>query len=332
MEKIIEITAHLNEEKDTLDQRIAILNMPTANFCRKRGEMVEIGGRLEQACLGCVTQELKSLSRISIEEIKRIIDYFAKNYGTKFITVNGRGDPFEPRLRAETLEKVRYAAERWRIKAYVFTAGNELDLETCRTLVRYDANVMISLFGNRFIDADFFAGKKYAHSVRLLQDQAEITKRLRMLIQAYKESPNQPKEETTRIGMNYVVTESDLIDSGAKVKALKEAANRERIFFICNTHFKQDSNLEIQKRLERIAREYSDFHLRHSTAVGDQCQMGAGSSATIDYDGTLLRCPYLDNSQGQGKIKELSEEQRRKVLSGYMADRAFPCVMRKHQK
>jgi len=123
------------------------------------------------------------------------------------------------------------------------------------------------------------------------------------------------------------------LNDGRNIRELKEAANQNRIFFVCNTPFLKNENLGIQRELSEKAQFYTDFNLRHSTAVDGQCQMGAGSSATLDYDGMLLRCPYMDNqTQGDGKFLELSERDRRGVIRRYMADRAFPCVMRKHQK
>ena len=196
------------------------------------------------------------------------------------------------------MEKIRYAHEQHGIQAYVFTAGNNLDEITCQTLVNSEANIMISLFGNWFIDADFFSGKEYPTAPKPLQNQAEIAGNLRRLIRTYREHQNQPEEETTRIGMNYVVSWRDLSDGGAKVRALKQEANDNGIFFVVNTNFQKHPDDETQRLFEQFAHEYSDFHLRHSTAVNGQCQMGAGSSATIDFDGMLLRCPYMDTKEG----------------------------------
>ena len=60
--------------------------------------------------------------------------------------------------------------------------------------------------------------------------------------------------------------------------------------------------------------------------------MGAASSATVYFDGTFLRCPYMDSSEGDGRFSNLAGERIREVVNVYMADRYFPCVMRKHQK
>ena len=333
-EKKLEITKKLEEFAldGTLDSIIAILNLPSPNYCEKRAEKVYVNRRLQQACLGCVTQGIKSRGNLGIKEIKRIIDFFAEQHGTRFITINGRGDPFNPKLKGDNLEKIRYARQQHNIQPYVFTAGNNLDERTCQFLAANETNVMISLFGNSFIDADFFKRKEYPNAPKPLQNQAEIAKNLRGLIQVYREHPNQPKEGTTRIGMNYVVSERDLEEGGAKLMALKQAANENGIFFVCNTNFQKHHSTSIQELFEKIAYEYSDFHLRHSNSVDGRCQMGAGSSATIDYDGMLLRCPYMGSEQGNGRFQYLTAEEIRKVLKKYMEDRSYPCVMRKHQK
>lgn len=334
VEKKLEITRKLEKlaEEGTLDSRIAILNLPSANYCEKRAERIVVDGRLQQSCFGCVTQAIKSGDCLGIDDVKKIIDYFAEQHGTRIITINGRGDPLHPRLSEDNLEKIRYARNRHGIQVYVFTAGNNLDERTCQFLADAETNVMISLFGNRFIDADFFAGKEYPTAPKPLQNQAEIAENLRRLIRTYRGHPNQPEEGTTRIGMNYVVSERDLADDGAKVRALKQAANEYGIFFICNTNFQKHPNAQIQQQMEQLAHRHSNFNLRHSTTVNDRCQMGAGSSATVDYDGMLLRCPYMDGKEGDGKFQELSSEGLKVVLEKYAGDRSYPCVMRKHQK
>jgi len=207
-EKKLEITKRLEElaEEGVLDRTITILNLPAANYCEKRAEIVEqLDGTLKQACEGCVTQGIISKDRLTLEQIKNIIDFFAENYETRFITINGRGDPFEPRLKEETLEKIRYAHTK-RIQAYVFTAGNNLDEATCKFLAKHRVNVMISLYGNQFIDADFFSGKEYPSANKPLQSQADIAANLRRLISAYLSTEGQIKDRadkidiTTRIG------------------------------------------------------------------------------------------------------------------------------------
>ncbi len=334
VEKKLEIIKILEDlaREGTLDSGITILNLPSANYCEKRAEMIYISDQLQQSCSRCVTQSIRSGEYLGIEDIKKIIDFFAEQYKTRFITINGRGDPFHLKLREDNLEKIRYAYERYGIRAYVFTAGNNLDQITCQTLAENEANVMISLFGNQFIDADFFAGKNYPTVSKPLQNQAEIAGNLRRLIRTYRKHHPRSEEGTTRTGMNYVVSEGDLADDGAKVKALKQAANNNRIFFVVNTNFQRHPDDQTQKLLEQFAYEYSDFNLKHSTAVNGQCQMGAGSSVTIDFDGMLLRCPYLDNKEGDGKFQDLPPEKIKEVLDGYMGERSYSCVMRKHQR
>lgn len=333
MEWKLEITKKLEDmAKDgILDSRIAILNMPAANYCEKRSETVYVDGRLRQSCLGCVTQGIGSLGRLSLGRIKEIIDYFVEEYGTRFITINGRGDPFHPALKEETLEKIDYAARRHDVQAYVFTAGDNLDEKTCGLLAASGTNVLISLFGNAFIDAGFFAGKDYPSSSRPIQDRARIAGNLRRLIRVYRDANDKSEDWTTRLGMNYVVSERDLADK-TRLVDLKRAANDNRLFFVCNTNFKPHPDADTQRLLEQMAEGYSDFHFRHSTPVNGQCQMGAGSSATIDYDGMLLRCPYMDNSDGDGRFQDLSVDELKTVLERYMLDRSYPCVMRKHQR
>ncbi|MBW3023062.1 hypothetical protein KY308_03080, partial [Candidatus Woesearchaeota archaeon] len=285
------------------DDFVVILNLPDANLCSKRTEKV-MGpdGTLEQACKGCITQDFKFRNeRLPLGNIKEIIDYFSKNYGTQIITINGRGDPFDNRLKSTTLEKIRYAAGKG-IVSYIFTAGNNLDDKIIDILVNSDANVMISLFGNKFIDADFFAGKEYAHSKAPMQDQAQISCNLRKLISAYGRFGKLAKNgrKITNVGMNYVVSHTDLYDRGAKVKALKKAANDAGLFFICNNHFEKHPDASMQLRVEALASELTDRS--DSTMVDGRCQMGAGSSVTVDYNGELYRCPYL-NGGGQGKFQ-----------------------------
>ncbi|HLD98291.1 MAG TPA: hypothetical protein VI815_03115 [Candidatus Nanoarchaeia archaeon] len=334
VERKLEITHKLESlaEEGILDNIVAILNLPSANYCEKRAERVVVGKELQQSCFGCITQGIKPEKYLDIMQIKEVIDFFAINYGTRFISINGRGDPFNPRLKADNLEKITYAKQKYGIQAYVFTAGGNLDKETCDLLAVNETNMMISLFGNRFIDVNFFSGKEYQTSPKPLQNQAKIVENLRRLIESYKQNSNQPEEGTTRVGMNYVVTEEDLADNGTKISTLKKSANDHSIFFVVNTRFQKHPNKDTQKAFEQFANEYSDFHLRHSTAVNGQCQMGAGSSATIDVDGTLLRCPYMEIKEGDGKFQDLSQQGLHEVIGKYQKDRLYPCVMRKHQK
>jgi len=80
-----------------------------------------------------------------------------------------------------------------------------------------------------------------------------------------------------------------------------------------------------------LAMKYSDFGLRHSTAVDGQCQMGAGSSATVDYNGEMYRCPYK-KGKGGGRFTRLSENQIKEILDRYMQDRGYACVLRRTLK
>ncbi|OIO25277.1 hypothetical protein AUJ14_04640 [Candidatus Micrarchaeota archaeon CG1_02_55_22] len=264
---------------------------------------------------------------MSQDEIMEAIDWFAKNYDTRIITVNGRGNPFHPLLKEETLLKIHHAGKLG-MKAYVFTASDNLDEELCKELADTGTNVMISLYGNKFIDAGFFSGKEYAPApAKGLQDEAAIANRLRLLTKAYKESSNQPPEGTTRLAMNYVVGESDLRDE-SKLRDLSTAASENNVFFVCNTPFVRNKSLEIQNALEELAAQYTHFHLSHSTAVDGQCQMGAGASATVDYNGALYRCPYFAGG-GDGNFLELSDAQRRTIVGKYLNDRNYACVMRR---
>lgn len=308
--KKLEITKKLGELalKDTLNQSLAILNLPAIRYC-------------ERNCHNCVTSGISADpdARMSQEQIKTLIDYFTENFGTKIITINGRGDPFHPLIKDETLFKVVYGASK-NLVSYVFTAGDNLDEHTCRTLASQGTNVMISLFGNRFIDEDFFAGKEYSGMRDL------IAKNLRRLISVYQESDNQIPEGVTRLGMNYVITNKDLENNGERALRLRDAVNEHGLFFVCNVDFNDDN-----PELESLAKEISNFNLDHSTFVNGTCQMGAGSSATVDYDGAMLRCPYLDNSVNDGNFFQMSEQGLRKVLNDYMRDRTYSCVLRKRE-
>ncbi len=325
MQHKLEITKKLEDLEDSLyeDGFVAILNMPTANKCEKRAEIVVVNGEPRQACRNCVTQGIKSGRRLSLHESAVIVDYFADNFRTLFLTVNGRGDPFHPELKAETLGKIGHARKRG-MQSYVFTAGNNLDDTTCETLADNEVNVMISLYGNRFIGHEFFEGTVYPKSTGRLQNQAEIAENLRRLMKAYKNS-KQPEHGTTRLGMNYVVLEEDLCTE--RISALRQAANANGIFFICNTPFEQHPDPYVQDQIRKLTREYSDFHISHSTGVNGQCQMGAGSSVTVDYDGTFYRCPYM-SGRGDGNFLMLSEPERRAIVKGYLTDRGWVCVMR----
>ena len=351
LEHKLEITKRLEDlarEGMLSDHRkVAILNLPDANYCEKRAERVYDAQEdaLVQSCRGCVHNGLKSPERMAPEEIDAVIDTFAHQYGTRFVTINGRGDPFHPSLREATLHKIRYGTEHG-MAAYIFTAGDNLDEATCQTLASHGANIMISLYGNRFLDAGFFEGKRYrtANEVKedlcrqevsdavlgnaKIQDEQHIAENLRRLIYTYQQSEHQPEPGTTRIGMNYVVTESDLGDQGAKVRALKNAANEHGVYFVCNVPFERERyDPVIWMRLKTMAEQYSDFGKSHSTTVDGQCQMGAGSGVTVDFNGALLRCPYMPTSEGKGKFLDLTPAERDQRIAEFREE-TRACVMR----
>ncbi len=344
----LEITKDLENLGDKLEspELVAILNLPDANLCDKRKEFVLREGRLEQACKGCVTQKIKVGEMITHEQIKEAIDYFGNNHNTRWITINGRGDPFHPKLRERTLEKIKYAASKG-IRAYVFTAGNNLDDEVCQTLAESGANIMISLYGNDFIDKNFFEGKEYTSPINriksllasntpekairfgekgLLQNEANIAENLRRLINAIQ--TNYTSEETTRISMNYVVTPKDIIDNGRKMSELKIAANKNKVGFFCNLEFEASDKYkpETLQQLRQLKEKYSGSE--HSTSVNGQCQMGAGSSTTVDYNGDMYRCPYM-NGGGDGNFFAINKEKREQIIKDHVGNRNYSCGMRR---
>lgn len=219
--------------------------------------------------------------------------------------------------------------------SFIFTAGNNLDgnieEKTCKILVESGANVIWSLFGNGFIDSDFFDGREYPSAQPPIQDQRKIAENMRRLISAYNDFDDQPEEGTTRIGISYVISKKDLDEDCAKIKRLKQACNENGIFFNCNTNFHSHPNPDIQRRLEEASVKYTDFGLKNTTTVNGYCQMGAGSSATVDHDGTLLRCPYMDRSQGEGNILVHDRPFITDILRKFMTERTLPCVIREHE-
>jgi sulfatase maturation enzyme AslB (radical SAM superfamily) len=302
----LEITDQLENMQSVLNSSVAILNLPDMNCCEKN-------------CKGCVVNDVKydEKKRMSLEEIKEIISYFSMMYGTRIITINGRGDPFHPKVKEYTQEKIRTAFGSG-MMSYVFTAGDNLDEEMCEFLAKRDVNVMISLFGNKFIDADFFNGKDYG--------EKEIVDNLRMLIKSMK---GRSKKGFTNVGMNYVVSEEDLKNK-KKVRQLKKAANKNGIFFVCNLDFFPPKDEKLLLKLKKFAKNNSDHDLPHSTFVDNRCQMGAGSSVTVDYDGTFFRCPYL-TGEGDGNYFKMDSEERKKMVEKYIADREYSCVFRKFE-
>lgn len=332
--KKLEITKKLEDLRDRLfdEKFVAVLNLPGPNYCEKRAELSARDGVVQQSCKGCVTQGLGVTGVMPDNQIRQAIDYFAENYDTQFVTVNGRGDPLHPNVRGQTFLKLQYGRAKG-MQGYIFSAGNNLDYYVCKLLADNEVNIMLSLFGNRFIDADFFSGKEYPSAEGRMQDQATIAENIRNLLGTYKEYEKrglwqtQPEAGTTRIGMNYPVQESDLKDR-RKLSELKQAANENGVFFVCNTEFVPHADSEIQRQLRELAYGFTDFHISHSTGVDGQCQMGAGSSATVDYNGTLYRCPYM-SGPGEGNFFSADDNQRRKILTGYLKDREYACVMRK---
>ncbi|MBU0526970.1 hypothetical protein KKE92_00680 [Candidatus Micrarchaeota archaeon] len=295
-----------------LEDSVAILNLPAIFRCQKE-------------CTSCVMQgrpriDREKEGRLPLWMMLKAISRFRESFGTKFVTINGRGDPLHPSLVDETLEKIAFSNSRG-IGSYIFTAGENLDDEVCRMLAWQGANVMISLFGNAFVDADFFDGKKYQGK------EGIVAKNIRTLISAFERSEKQPEEGLTRLGMNYVVGEKDIVNQ-SRLMSLRAAANEHGIFFICNVNFREETDRLLRKKIREIAKQNSDFGLEHSTYVDGVCQMGAGSSITIAPDGEIYRCPYmLDGSDGN--ITTITLEKLSRILSGHIRDRKFSCVLRK---
>lgn len=322
--EINQLMLDLGEEY--LRHNITMLNLPDINLCEKRSEVIEMPDRSQkQSCFGCITQGIGLKDRMTLDDVRLVIDYFAENHGTKILTIPGRGDPLHPLVKDYTFEKIKHAKTRGLV-TYIFNASNNLDPYTCELLSNEGVNVIMSLFGNPFIDADFFAEKQYPTSEGRLQNQAAVAENFRRLVQTYRQSSNQPVRGTSRLGMNYTVSEADLKDD-TKLRNLKNAANEVGLFFVCNTNFHPNHDLNTRKLLRELAKTYSNFGIEHSTGVYGQCQMGAGSSATVDYNGTLFRCPYM-KGLGDGSFTELPEEDRKLVLDSYQADRKYICVMR----
>jgi len=320
-------------KEGTLDRIIAILNLPAEFHCEKFYEKRQSpDGLWIQSCKDCVAEKDIPKTRLQIDKIKEIIDYFASNQGTNFIAIPGRGNPLHPKVREETLEKIRYASTKG-LQSYLFSASNGLTEDICRTLAEKGTNVMMSLRGNPFIDAEFFSGKNYPISTGNKQNKARIAENFRRLITAYRESPNQPESGTTRLAMNYVVTEADLIDNGKRINYLKQATLDSGILLVTNPEFDIYTNPKISAETrERILSLTSP----HSTMVNGQCRMGARSSLTIDSDGKILRCPYLPRELGYGNVLtkdgRLDIERIQRALTEYASGKAYACVARESLK
>jgi len=311
MEYKLEITNELEKlaEQDQLNDRLAVLNLPAIYVCEKQ-------------CRGCYfsKHEPDPRKKLSINQIFDTIDYFNKNHEIIFITINGRGDSFHPTIVSETLQKIRYANSLG-IGSYVFTAGDNLDSSNCKALAKNKANVMISLLGNQFVDAEFFDGKE------VKEKQGVVANNLRRLMRTYKKLVQQPEEGITRLGMNYVISEKDLSETDRLV-ALKQAANKHQIYFHCNTNFSLHPDKGIQKALEQLADEFSNFRMRHSLAVDGPCRMGAASTVTVDYDGTLYQCPYMTSGDLGKFFERLTDGTLEEVLKEFAKNKGFVCVLR----
>jgi MoaA/NifB/PqqE/SkfB family radical SAM enzyme len=293
---------------------VAILNLPAPYYCSKN-------------CDGCVMEENENLKKeredtLPTLEIIGWLMAFTKKFGTEFITINGRGDPFHPSVVYDTLGKINYAYLRG-IQSYVFTAGQNLDEQICKMLANHKVNVMMSLMGNPFIDVGFFHGRRYKD-----RKQCETADNLWRLIKAFRKSYWQPDEGLTRLGMNYVVSEKDLANP-KRLEDLRRAANRNGIFFICNVDFHPDP--ELGAELRHFALENSDFSMPHSTSVDGACQMGAGSSLTIAANGDIYRCPYMLEGS-DGNITQMSLEELAGIIARYQIDRRYSCFLRKTER
>ena len=292
----LEITQRLERMSLRNPGKIAILNMPAAYFCDKN-------------CEGCIAKSDEAVAerteRLPVDIMLKIMEFFKREYSIQFITINGRGDPFHPLVKHETLGKIAHANSIG-VQSYVFTSGDNLDEKTCILLAEQKVNVMISLFGNDF--ADVF-------------EDGEAAQGIRQLMLSYK--GNQP-DGATRLGMNYVVSDNDLANP-QRIGQFKRFANREGIFFVANVNFFEQGDKE---RLKELAAFMSDFGLQHSTFVDGRCQMGAGSSVTVAANGDLYRCPYMLKGS-DGNIMRLGPQQVVDIISGYISDRKYVCVLRK---
>jgi len=215
---------------------------------------------------------------------------------------------------------------------YIFTAGNDLDRETSEFLAYHGVNVTMSLLGNPFIDADFFNGKQYPKGrmvPRKLQNQAAIANNLRYLIGQHQGQCTQPSEGIVRLAMNYVLTEADLRDA-SKVRELKQAAEENNIAFVCNLPFEKHPEAPKQAWMEKLAAQINE-NRPHSTYVKGCCQMGAGSSATVDYDGRLFRCPYMTKYHF-GNFLTRDSTEKSEILARFLRDKRYICTLRETKR
>jgi hypothetical protein len=206
------------------------------------------------------------------------------------------------------------------IQALLFTSGDHVDPELAASLARHRSNLVVSLFGNPFVDADFLAD----HTVHPAFSEP-AARGLYYLMSAY---ALEPESESTRIAFNYVVSESDLRDP-TRLAALKVAIESHGFCLVCNTDFFPEKyHADVWAALGRLAIEYSTLGNPHTTVVDGVCQMGAGSSFTIAANGDIYRCPYLVGNP-DGNITVISPEELDGLISKYKLHREFACVFRR---
>ncbi len=316
-----------HENGDMRTGRVLVLNLPAPFYCTR-------------GCRECISKSQPGISNekqapLAPETIRKAIDLFATGYGTRYITINGRGDPFHPQIREETLRKIGHASDRYGIQSYVFTAGDGLDPELCEFLNDRKANVMISLLGNPgLVDPRFFQGAGHTGFKGI------IAENIRRLIETYRTSDRGVDTEITRLGMNYVVFPDDLAESRrALLLEFKMAAEGAGVYLGANlpfdlVRFQPDTVRE----LRGLAVELSSGGIVHSTVVNGVCQMGAGSSLTMAANGDVYRCPYQGGGPGQeslGTIRACSslgemDDRVFKILEKInAAGQQFACVMRR---
>jgi sulfatase maturation enzyme AslB (radical SAM superfamily) len=313
MERKLEITRKLEMMgRAELKRRVAILNLPAPFHCTKK-------------CTGCIARgktRLEAAGKKDWSKMKPFVEYFSDEHGTRFISINGRGDPFHPSVRDETMEKIRYVRGMG-IQSLVFSSGDNLDDEVIGFLIEHEVNVMISLFGNGFVDAELFDDKRYGAEDRKIADS------VMKLVKA--NGRNLPRlRGTTRVGMNYVLSPGDLQQPSRMIN-LRKAAVENDVFFICNLNFVPEKDEEVRERLMVLAEENSNFRMHHSTEVDGVCRMGAGSSLTIAANGDIYLCPYMfENSDGN--VFELSLGEIRGIIEEHRGMRPVRCVLRDRKR
>ncbi|MBI2572331.1 hypothetical protein HYV86_00565 [Candidatus Woesearchaeota archaeon] len=288
-----------------LNQLPYILNLPDVNVCEKRSQYVFENDKKVQACRGCVTSPFAGDDRIlSLDQSIMILDFAKEHFDIGWITINGYGDPLSGAvmpdgntIKQRTIAKIQHAA-RLGVRSYVFNAGDNLDPQTADIFVENGVNVMWSLFGNKFVDADFFGGREYDEPLQLRgtaqqQNPARIAANLRDFISTMNRKAHSPKDGITRLGMNYVFTEHDR-ENPQRVERLSQAAQEHGIAFMCNTPFGTTDII-----LKQAAKQYVPNQRSHSTSVYvpslgmEQCQMGAGAVITVGAYGNIGQCPYV---------------------------------------